>query len=707
MTPKTPDYGHKYADKKLAALIKQLKISYMGASAELQDKILKYLERFDKEDTAKRALFDSGEITHEEYMAWRAKKIAGTKQWEQMKAQLAIDMTQQDEIAAAMIKDSLPDIYALNHNYGTYEAEKGSGIDTTYTLYDKYTVKRLAQENQKLLPDPKVDIDKDKQWNAHHLQSALLRGILTGDSMQGIADQFAAITNMNANAAIRNARTAVTGAENAGRMDSYNRAASMGIQMYAVWMATLDNRTRDTHAMMDGRRLSCNEIQEGARFENGLRYPGDPTGMPSEVYNCRCTLVAKVEGADIPVMNDNRPSELVTDYWSYGEWIAAHNTDETQLKMLESKAWGSNYDLKEIEPYIVKSFKVSKVATKSLSLYIADDGYFSSYALSDYISDRRKKLQETLAILADPADIAEYQQYLKNLDELEKIAAKYGDKYSKLKKQALDDADAYAQALRKYNLLKKPKPTYQAPGTGPFSQQRKDAAKWFTQSEYVDADLYYDPEAIDIFYRATKAEWRAYYEYTSASGGINRPLAGFEAPKYSGGSGWDQKYYKGPGNVDFDNEGKGEDIKNLTSLIEKSNGYSDDVWLQTGQGMQFLEGFLGQKYGSMSKMTEADLQQFVGERREIPQFLSTSINRGGGSYTPGDVIVNIYCPAGSKMLYVQDDGGFGKTEHEMILQRGGTYAITKIYWGQDDYGGTKLFVDMDLHNELGYNLYEN
>lgn len=321
MTPKTPtpDYGHKYADKQLAVLIKRLKISYMSASIELQGKILRYLEQFEKEDTAKRALFDSGELSHEDYMAWRSRVIAGTKQWVRMREQLAINMRQQNEIAAAMINDSLPDIYALNHNYGTYEAEVGSGIDTTYTLYDKSTVTRLLKEKQDLLPSPSVNIPKDERWNQQHLQSMVLRGILTGNSMQGIAAQFQEVTNMTANAAIRNARTAVTGAENAGRADSYKRAQSMGIKMKQVWIATLDDRTRDSHAMMDGE-----QVEVGKKFSNGCRYPGDPQGSPEEVFNCRCTVAAVVEGSDA-YAGAARPSQYLQDSgMSYDRWRELH-----------------------------------------------------------------------------------------------------------------------------------------------------------------------------------------------------------------------------------------------------------------------------------------------------------------------------------------------------------------------------------------------
>lgn len=57
---------------------------------------------------------------------------------------------------------------------------------------------------------------------------------------------------MNRDSAIRTARTAVTGAQNAGRLDSYYAAEKMGIKCRKQWMATLDGRTRHSHAMLDG-----------------------------------------------------------------------------------------------------------------------------------------------------------------------------------------------------------------------------------------------------------------------------------------------------------------------------------------------------------------------------------------------------------------------------------------------------------------------
>ncbi len=54
-----------------------------------------------------------------------------------------------------------------------------------------------------------------------------------------------------------------------------------------TWRATNDERTRDSHAEMDGQT-----VREGELFVTGdgntLEYPGDPNGPPEETINCRC-----------------------------------------------------------------------------------------------------------------------------------------------------------------------------------------------------------------------------------------------------------------------------------------------------------------------------------------------------------------------------------------------------------------------------------
>ena len=394
MTPKLVDYGHRGADKELTALIRRLHLSYRQARVSLFKKVEDYLEQYKGMDEYMRSKLDSGELSHEDYMKWRYRKIAETKQWQNMANQLADDLTNQNRIAASMIDDTLPGVYALNHNYGTFEAEKGSGYDTTYTMYDKFTVKRLLTENEDLLPHPSVPIEKDKLWNKQHLQSAMLQGVLTGDSMKDIAKRFRSVVNMTEASAMRNARTAVTGAENAGRIDSYVRAEKMGIKLRQMWLATLDGRTRDSHAMLDG------EQQEvGKPFSNGCRYPGDPKGAPAEIYNCRCTLVAVVEGAD-PYNPNLRASEYLNEQGlTYDEWKQMHQ-ERYNAKQSKSKMETEN------NPVGYSTLGMKPVKSPRFKDYSDMDKFSEDY---DKYRKERKAQKQKLAEVVDKA--YEYKRF--------------------------------------------------------------------------------------------------------------------------------------------------------------------------------------------------------------------------------------------------------------------------------------------------------
>ena len=89
---------------------------------------------------------------------------------------------------------------------------------------------------------------------------------------------------MNKASAIRTARTAVTGAQNAGRMDSYVAAEKMGIKVRKEWLATIDGRTRHSHAMLDGQTVDIDKPFKVDGEE--IMFPGDTSAPGYLVYNC-------------------------------------------------------------------------------------------------------------------------------------------------------------------------------------------------------------------------------------------------------------------------------------------------------------------------------------------------------------------------------------------------------------------------------------
>lgn len=69
-----------------------------------------------------------------------------------------------------------------------------------------------------------------------------------------------------------------------------------------------------------GRGNLCLLVGDDGRFSNSMRYPGDPAGPASEVWNCRCTLVASMPGAD--AFEGRNASKLET---SYEDWKAGRD----------------------------------------------------------------------------------------------------------------------------------------------------------------------------------------------------------------------------------------------------------------------------------------------------------------------------------------------------------------------------------------------
>ena len=299
-------------DKALIALERKLQYEYRRAMQSASKRLSDHLKKFDKEDAIRLAKVKSGELSRGAYLLWRSEKMTQGEAWKGVRDTLAKDLSNANQIAVGMINENTKNVYALNMNYGTYEVESGARIRTSFTLYDHSTVENLMKKDPKIIPKARLDIPKDMLWNRRKITSAITQGVLSGDSIPDIAKRLRSVTNMNIAASIRNARTYTTAAENKGRIDSYKRAQDLGIEMEQEWMATLDERTRASHVALDGERVAI-----GEKFSNDLEYPGDPSGDPEEIYNCRCTLRAVIANHEYDRSNrfENLPEGMTYDDW--------------------------------------------------------------------------------------------------------------------------------------------------------------------------------------------------------------------------------------------------------------------------------------------------------------------------------------------------------------------------------------------------------
>lgn len=322
------DLGHKLTDKELAKLERRIAKLYREAGEELQATIDAYFEQFAKRDEEMKALIgtvqNGKEWTEADYKQWRLNQIGRGERYQAMRDKVAHRVTDANAVAVSYTNDATPGIYSLNRNYAAYTIESVAG-NVGFDLWDEQTVKRLIVERPDLMPyyPPKRALKRgiDLAYGKKQITASVTSSILQGKSIKHMADDLQKrITTMSRDSAIRTARTAVTGAQNAGRMDSYAAAEKMGVKLKKEWLATLDARTRHSHAMLDGE-----QVAQDKKFSNGCRFPGDPQGPPWEIYNCRCTLIAAVEGVDTSTAqrrarNPSTGQAEVISNMSYAEW---------------------------------------------------------------------------------------------------------------------------------------------------------------------------------------------------------------------------------------------------------------------------------------------------------------------------------------------------------------------------------------------------
>lgn len=431
-----PDAAHLQTDKELAKLEKRIAKIYKEAADDLQKTIDDYFAKFAKRDAKQKARLEAGEITEQEYKQWRLAQIGRGERFKALQSRVAERYTEANETAVRYVNDATPGIYSLNRNYSAYTIEKVAG-NVGFDLWDEQTVKRLIVENPEVMPyyPPEKALKRgiDLAYGKKQISASVTSSILQGKSIPRIAkDLQTRMPEMNKSSAIRTARTAVTGAQNAGRMDSYVAAEKMGIKVRKEWLSTLDGRTRHSHAMLDGK-----VVDKDKKFENGCMFPGDPNGPPWEVYNCRCTLIAAVDGVETSnaqrrVRNpETGKNELVSDM-TYQEWAGWKEKAQVQKKYEDVH----NLPQKPIRPK-KKDYETEEEYLKAREKYKADKEEYEK-KISDVVNSNlsRKRKHESVESLKNWAkskgikvddsigavDVRAFDDYIGTTD---KLFAKY------------------------------------------------------------------------------------------------------------------------------------------------------------------------------------------------------------------------------------------------------------------------------------------
>ena len=209
------DGGHELTEEIIKEIEDRCREEYEVAAREMRKKYREYMAQFEKERKVQYQLWKEGKISKKDYTDFVYRKTMVGKRWEAMADTLARDLTHTDEIARAIAEGRAPDIFALNMNYTTWHIEHYGRIDTGFTLYNADTAAYVMQE-ENLMPGPsskkaaEIARNKDMAWNKKHIQSAVLQGVLQGESPYDVAKRLTGVAQMGYNSAVRYARTMST-----------------------------------------------------------------------------------------------------------------------------------------------------------------------------------------------------------------------------------------------------------------------------------------------------------------------------------------------------------------------------------------------------------------------------------------------------------------------------------------------------------------
>lgn len=175
----------------------------------------------------------------------------------------------------------------------------GQGVPLIFPI-DQDQVIQAVTLDTKLSKPLYNKLGEDVNLLKKRVANNISRGIAQGQSYSDIAKNIAVgmvgnYARMNGGAlynAMRITRTEAHRISQQAAYDALKKAKDNGADVVKQWDATLDKRTRPSHARVDGEIRELDEL-----FSNGLTRPGDPRGRAAEVINCRCQLLQRAKCA--------------------------------------------------------------------------------------------------------------------------------------------------------------------------------------------------------------------------------------------------------------------------------------------------------------------------------------------------------------------------------------------------------------------------
>lgn len=184
----------------------------------------------------------------------------------------------------------------------------------------------IPQRNEKLKKWAEQNaarkVDGIRETTRKRIANEVSDGLAQGLGPRDVAKAIESATGIDDRRAAAIARTEMhAAAMTAQQSEMEDIQTDLGITYFKEWVATSDGRTRDAHSEVNGTKVAVDDSFTVTNPDTGeadeIAYPGDPSGEPWDVINCRCTVVYD-EGKPAAEAPDPKPAEE-----KYGQ-VAAH-----------------------------------------------------------------------------------------------------------------------------------------------------------------------------------------------------------------------------------------------------------------------------------------------------------------------------------------------------------------------------------------------
>lgn len=478
-----------------------------------------------------------------------------------------------------------------------------------------------------------------------------------------------------------------------------------------------------------GDKSGFDVVDDGSALHYSHHKEPEPALPPKKEYLTKKKLQAKIADADVQLEDLNVQFMAISGGWSYDEAIKDFGSlegltdgeDLTKLKDLHSQMEAIEAQKAEWQEKLNEKLKAEQkkaLAKKQLELEAQkaavqqqlDDFEIKTYSgiwkddktTADWASlniEGKKKYYEGKFITeSDPDLMKKYQDLYNQLQELDTEGKAYADIQKELQQvnKQISKVQSDLKKLETDGIIESVDDA--------FSQERKDAVMWAKSTKEADALL--RDTCGEVWRTSPPAQKNAIYDYTQSYHKFNEPLRGIE---------YGSEKFLGVGNVDLDQIGvkyagwkpsaMRKEINAMTDIIEKSV-YQEDFWLQRGCRFKGMDKFFNVPMDKLQRATQDELEALLlGTTPTEYGFCSCGVAKGKGF--SGDIILNIYAPSGTQMMYVEPFSAFGNgsgkswdglkpqssfgQESEIILQQGTTFRVTKV----EKTPGT-IYIDLEV-----------